>query len=163
MSIILKDLDSSYIDDYFELVNDLEVHKTTEPNDPFVPFEKDKLLDWLNGLKEKKNRKDFAIVLTKTNEFVGEVVLNHIENKSANIRIAILPRFFNKGYGTEAMKQTIDYAFKTMKLEQITLGVFSINPRGVRVYEKSGFVETSREKLDDQIFEINMVLRNENL
>ncbi len=95
--------------------------------------------------------------MSSNGDFIGEVVLNHIKDNSANIRIAILPKYFDQGYGTHAMKQAIEYGFNRIGLNKITLGVYDINPRGLRVYEKLGFKETARETTDN-ITEIQMEL-----
>jgi len=43
-----------------------------------------------------------------------------------------------------------------MKLKKITLDVYTINPRGIRVYEKCGFKEVSRRDEPGGITEIRM-------
>ena len=45
-----------------------------------------------------------------------------------------------KGYGTDAMRLTLAYAFRELNLYRISLTVFSYNPRAIHVYEKLGFV-----------------------
>jgi RimJ/RimL family protein N-acetyltransferase len=158
MSIILKDLNICYLDDYLEMVNSEEVHKTTEPLEDFKLFSVEQIKDWLHSLPTKKDRKDFAIVKKETNEFVGEVVLNHIKDSNCNIRIALLPRFFNMGFGTDAIKLATEFAFKKLNIEQINLDVYSINPRGIRVYEKCGFKRQSQTQLGNNLYEIRMTL-----
>lgn len=153
--IKITQLNETFIDDYEQLVNSKEVHAMTEPNEEFNTFDKVKLLQWLSSLEGAKNRADFAI-LNEKEEFVGEVVLNEIIDSTANIRIAILPKFFNKGFGTKAMLMAIEYGFKNLNLEKITLGVYNINPRGIRVYEKCGFKVESNDKNDSDIYEIKM-------
>lgn len=46
----------------------------------------------------------------------------------------------SKGYGTDATRLTIAYAFRELGLYRVQLGVFSYNVRAKRVYEKVGFV-----------------------
>lgn len=139
------------------MVNDPEVHKTTQPHDEFEAFSRDQLSQWLSGIQARENRVDFAIVKgeRESEVFIGEVVLNEIKDGLANIRIALLPRHFNQGYGTEAMDLAIQYGFGELNLKKIELGVFDINPRGMRVYEKLGFKETSRS-VQNGIYEIQM-------
>jgi RimJ/RimL family protein N-acetyltransferase len=45
-----------------------------------------------------------------------------------------------KGYGTDAVRLTVGYAFRELGLYRIGLTVFSYNPRAIRCYEKAGFV-----------------------
>jgi diamine N-acetyltransferase len=44
-----------------------------------------------------------------------------------------------KGYGTEATRLTLDYAFTALGLHNISLGVAAFNPAAIRAYEKAGF------------------------
>jgi len=46
---------------------------------------------------------------------------------------------WGKGYGTDAMKVLLRYAFMELNLWRVSLGVFEYNPRAVRSYEKAGF------------------------
>ncbi|WP_034730779.1 GNAT family N-acetyltransferase [Bacteriovorax sp. Seq25_V] len=156
--VVLRKLDTKYIDEYFEMINSLEVHEMTEPNTLFKPFSYEEIKDWLDCLEGKDNRKDFAIVLEDIETFVGEVVLNEIKDKCCNLRIALLPIFFNKGYGTQAIKLAIQYATNELNLERIELDVYNINQRGIRVYKKCGFEEVSKIKISDDLYEIRMSL-----
>ncbi len=55
-------------------------------------------------------------------------------------------RFWNQGYGSEAMRLMLKYGFETVNLHRIYLRVFENNPRAVRAYEKAGFVHEGRER-----------------
>jgi RimJ/RimL family protein N-acetyltransferase len=46
---------------------------------------------------------------------------------------------WGKGYGTEAMRLVVGFAFRELNLRRVTLVVFDYNPRAIRSYEKSGF------------------------
>ncbi len=49
------------------------------------------------------------------------------------------PKDWGKGYGTDAMRILLRYAFIELNLHQVTLLVFEYNPRAIRSYEKAGF------------------------
>jgi RimJ/RimL family protein N-acetyltransferase len=49
------------------------------------------------------------------------------------------PQVFGYGYGTEATRLVLDYAFDVVGLHRVHLEVFDFNPRGRRTYEKCGF------------------------
>lgn len=53
-------------------------------------------------------------------------------------------RFWNKGYGTEAMRLMLKYGFCTLNLNRIYLNVYETNPRGIHCYEKAGFIHEGR-------------------
>jgi RimJ/RimL family protein N-acetyltransferase len=66
-------------------------------------------------------------------------------NRNAEIGIFIGDaRFWNKGYGTEAMRLMVKYGFYTLNLNRIYLTVFETNHRGIRCYEKAGFIHEGR-------------------
>ena len=44
-----------------------------------------------------------------------------------------------QGYGTEALKLALDYAFNELGLALLGLTVFPSNERAIRAYEKVGF------------------------
>ena len=53
---------------------------------------------------------------------------------------------WGKGYGTDAMRIALRYAFAELNLHRVTLGVFEYNPRAIRSYEKAGFKHEGRER-----------------
>ena len=46
---------------------------------------------------------------------------------------------WSKGYGTEAMRLMLRFAFDELNLERVSLGVYAHNSRAIRSYEKAGF------------------------
>ena len=55
-------------------------------------------------------------------------------------------RYWGKGYGTDAMRVLLRYAFTELNLRRVTLGVFEYNARAIRAYEKAGFVVEGRSR-----------------
>ena len=51
---------------------------------------------------------------------------------------------WGKGYGTDAMRVVLRFAFVELNLHRVGLNVFEYNPRAIRSYEKAGFVEEGR-------------------
>jgi hypothetical protein len=49
-----------------------------------------------------------------------------------------------KGYGTDALRITLRYAFEELDLHRVTLNVFANNARAMRSYEKAGFRSEGR-------------------
>jgi RimJ/RimL family protein N-acetyltransferase len=52
--------------------------------------------------------------------------------------------YWGKGYGTDAVKVALRYAFTELNLRRVTLGVFAYNPRAIKSYEKAGFTVEGR-------------------
>lgn len=75
----------------------------------------------------------------------------HIKNKIGEIGIAITPLKQNKHFGQEAISKLIDYALNVLKLEGLDLNVYNFNQRGIKCYEKVGFVIDGIGKTDGDI------------
>lgn len=91
---------------------------------------------------QDETRRDFAICLLETKEMVGDAAIMDIDpiNQNASFRIALHgPEYFQKGYGTTAVRMIQAFAFESLKLNRLELEVFSHNPRAIRSYEKAGF------------------------
>ncbi len=102
---------------------------------------------------EQDDRETFVIAHPETDAIVGEIVLMDIDdiNRNTVLRIALFHEAeFGKGYGTEALRLVLDYAFKTLKLHRVGLDVFDFNPRAIHVYEKLGFKREGVER--DSLF-----------
>jgi RimJ/RimL family protein N-acetyltransferase len=63
---------------------------------------------------------------------------------SAEFVINIAPEAQGKGFGTEATRLTLDYAFHLMSLQMVWLKVFEPHSGAIRTYEKAGFKHAGR-------------------
>lgn len=84
----------------------------------------------------------FTIHTLDSDQLIGFVALHGIcwHQRDAWVGIGIgEPEYWGKGYGTDAMRLALGYAFMELSLERVTLGVFASNPRAIRSYEKAGF------------------------
>jgi RimJ/RimL family protein N-acetyltransferase len=54
--------------------------------------------------------------------------------------------YWNRGYGTEAVRLLVQHGFNTLNLNRIYLHVFENNPRAIRAYEKAGFTHEVRKR-----------------
>lgn len=89
----------------------------------------------------------FAIYERASGRPVGNTGLREINYKHGTATFGIMigdPSCWNRGYGTEATRLVLDYAFHLLGLHNVLLTVFATNPRGVRAYEKAGFRQIGR-------------------
>jgi RimJ/RimL family protein N-acetyltransferase len=54
--------------------------------------------------------------------------------------------FQNRGYGQEAIRLLLDYAFNLLNLNSVMLGTFAYNLRAIAAYKKVGFREIGRRR-----------------
>jgi RimJ/RimL family protein N-acetyltransferase len=89
----------------------------------------------------------FAIHTLDSDQFIGFISLFGIDWNHGNTWVGIglgERKYWGKGYGTDAMRTVLRYAFTELNLHRVTLGVFEYNPRAIRSYEKAGFVHEGR-------------------
>jgi RimJ/RimL family protein N-acetyltransferase len=86
------------------------------------------------------------VIETLPGEMVGACGLSGISDRtrSATLGIWIGPPFWNRGFGTDAVRTLCRFAFREMNLRRVELHVFETNPRGHRAYEKVGFRDEGR-------------------
>ncbi|WP_375492768.1 GNAT family N-acetyltransferase [uncultured Jatrophihabitans sp.] len=102
--------------------------------------------------KWSANDKDdvgFAIeTLDEPPVLLGTVHLRGVraKDRSASLGIALAREHTGHGYGTDATRLIVDYAFREMALHRIELTVAPFNQAGIRAYEKAGFVEEGRHR-----------------
>jgi RimJ/RimL family protein N-acetyltransferase len=85
-----------------------------------------------------------VIVEKETNKAIGQTAFFRIDyiSRAAVFYIAILdPACWSKGYGSEATKLMVDYAFKTLNLNRIQLHVCAENSAAIKIYERVGFIK----------------------
>ena len=78
---------------------------------------------------------------------IGNLGLMHIEWKSRNAEVGIFigdKRYWNQGYGRDAMVLMLRHAFNNLGLHRVYLRVYETNPRAVHSYEKAGYVHEGR-------------------
>ncbi len=74
---------------------------------------------------------------------VGDIDLFHIEPRNRNALVGLgiwRPEHRDRGYGTDALRTMLGWAFRHLNLRRIELSVEPENARAVHVYEKLGFV-----------------------
>lgn len=91
----------------------------------------------------------FTIVDRQAGCAIGRCLLFAFDtvNRSAMIGIFIGEKdHWGMGYGQEASRLLLDYAFNLLNLHSIMLGVFSFNQRAIHAYQKLGFQVIGRRR-----------------
>jgi RimJ/RimL family protein N-acetyltransferase len=137
---------------------------------PAAPKSASQLAHWLEELQKDKNGYLFAVRPLERETLLGYVELDGImwSNGSAWLGLGIGDRGnWGQGYGTEAVRLALKFAFDELNLHRVQLTVFSYNERAVALYEKLGFVREGafREHLqrDGQFYDMYLygLLRRE--
>ena len=124
-----------------------EVNQFNTINLPIHISETEKLLS--NVLDENNNSSlGWSIRLQDDNTFIGEIGMNlsSPKFKMAEIYYSILPKYWGKGYTTEAVRGIILFCFNTLQLHRIEAGVATENLASIRVLEKVGMTREGRKR-----------------
>ncbi len=89
------------------------------------------------------NLRYFAIeALNQSGQFLGACSLQQIDyrNRHAELSVWMASRENRgQGYGTDAVRLLLSYAFDVIRLDKVYLGVYDFNEAGIRSYERVGF------------------------
>ena len=100
---------------------------------------------WYERIVESQGRDGyhFVVCLLSDDRPVGTCGLFELDqrNGSAGLGISIGdPADTGHGYGSDAMRALVGWAFDMLRLERIWLDVYAFNPDARRLYERLGFV-----------------------
>ena len=141
-------LTEKLVNDYLNMVNDIEVQKYISHNRKTYTREQE--ITWIKN-KLEKNAIIFSMIEKQTNNFIGNIEITNIENNIGEIGIVITPTQQDKHFGQEAIKTFINYSFNNLKLDGLELNVFNFNHRGIRCYENVGFIKDGQGKSEEDI------------
>jgi diamine N-acetyltransferase len=91
----------------------------------------------------------FTIYERATGRAIGNCGLHEVDLANRRTVVGIMigePDARGRGYGTEAMRLLLDYAFTVLDLHSVMLTVFEYNGAGRRCYENVGFREIGRRR-----------------
>jgi RimJ/RimL family protein N-acetyltransferase len=118
-------------------------------SDPCRLWSKNQTGEWLEKElgTEKPDLYIFMIRAMADDRLIGVISLDGIQyaQGDAFASIGVGERdFWGKGYGTDAMRLLLRFAFTELNLRRVTLDVFEYNGRAVHSYEKAGFLVEGR-------------------
>lgn len=145
--VILRPFTEGDSDAMAEVIADPEAARLTgSANRP--PHTREQLRAWYGSRGDHPDRLDLALVDRASGDVVGELVFTDWDepNRSALFRVAIGPKGRDRGLGTEAIRLFLAYGFEDVGLNRVWLGVYTFNPRAIRVYERVGFVREGVER-----------------
>jgi [ribosomal protein S5]-alanine N-acetyltransferase len=99
--------------------------------------------DRIDKIVSKYNNLDFCywgIELKDSNELIGEIDLYDFDNTTDNCQVSysLGYNWWNRGYGTEALKAVIEFGFTYMNIHKISAAHNTDNPASGRIMSKVG-------------------------
>ncbi len=98
--------------------------------------------EWFERVRADRERVWFIVALKKTGRAIGEAGLLRMFPawRTTDLSIIIGEKdAWGKGYGSEAIRLLMDYAFGALNFHRVAVGVVGFNERALRFYEKAGF------------------------
>lgn len=125
-------------DGMWEMVTDPQGRRLTGTT---ATFTRSQVERWCAEAGAAERRIDWAVTAGGSDEYLGEIVLDDIDEShgSADLRLAMRPAMRGRGYGTEAIGLVLGLAFDGLGLHRVGLDVLAINPRAQALYEGVGF------------------------
>ena len=138
-------------DEYIATLNDPEANKYLECR--FQSQTLSSVLEYIESLSD--NVRFFKIIskehlitvgtsqmpVKPVDTWVGNIKLGPINwiHRFAEIGILIFPKYWNKGYATEAIKLISNYAFGVLHLHKLFAGCLEPNIASIKAFKKAGF------------------------
>jgi len=115
---------------------------------PPMMWSSEKSKEWFEKDLEKEQNHSFFFMVRELEEdkLIGFVDLwVSWSQGDAWVGIGLGERdYWGNGYGTDAMRLMLRYAFTELNLHRVTLGVFEYNTRAQQSYKKAGFTLEGR-------------------
>jgi diamine N-acetyltransferase len=145
--VTLGPLRREHIPLYLRWINDFGTTRTLGA--PVRPMTLEQETAWYEQAAVDDDRTGFTIYERATRRPVGNCGLHEVDLANRRTVVGIMigePDARGRGYGTEAMRLLLDYAFTVLGLHSAMLTVFEYNGAGRRCYEKVGFREMGRRR-----------------
>lgn len=128
--------DLSYVQRWYR---DPEMRKLVGETAPMSRAEAEK---WYRRVRADKDRMWFAVVLREGDRVIGESGLLRMFRpwRCTDMTVIIGDKdAWGKGYGSEAGRLVLDYAFRKLRFHRVSIGVVGFNKRALRFWEGLGF------------------------
>jgi diamine N-acetyltransferase len=145
--VALGPLRREHIPLYLRWINDFGTTRTLGV--PPRPMTLEQETAWYEQAAVDDGRIAFTIYERSTSRAIGNCGLHEVDLANRRTVVGIMigePEARGRGYGTEAMRLLLDYAFTVLGLHSVMLTVFEYNAAGRRCYEKVGFREMGRRR-----------------
>jgi RimJ/RimL family protein N-acetyltransferase len=147
-NIALRPMQASDINDrYLSWLNDRKVTEYMETG--IFPSSLDDLKGFYKKMSQSKNDVMFTIITRKGSVHIGNIKLGGINwiHRYADLGIMVGDKkYWGKGYGTEACRLMLEYAFNVLNLNKVILGVYAPHQSAIKAYQKAGFRMEGRYK-----------------
>lgn len=112
-------------------------------------------------LEPENTEKIVSFEILYEKEMIGTIAIMNVDEKTGSAHIVhflLNPKLKEKGHEIAILQEFILYCFGILKLKELTLKIVDGNKGAFHCYEKIGFVETDRIKLENGLEELTLTL-----
>jgi RimJ/RimL family protein N-acetyltransferase len=148
--VVLDKVTKKHLPLFVKWLNDKEVIRFLE-NISGSTLKKE--IKWFENAKKSKKDITFGIYAldNKKKVFIGSTSLRNIDTKHRKAVWGILigdKNYWGKGIGTETTRLMLEFGFKKLKLNSISLSVDTNNKAGQKAYKRAGFKVAGKLRKD---------------
>jgi RimJ/RimL family protein N-acetyltransferase len=144
--VLLRALARDDLERLWEFNNDLEV-ELAGGGDPPMPQSLERLQADFDRETAKGGRNDATFAIDVGGQFIGVCGLSNFNPTAQTCELGIGigdKAYWGQGYGREAVRLLLEYAFRYRNFRKIWLWVHAANDRAIHAYQAAGFVVEGR-------------------
>ncbi len=139
----LRAVERSDLPKIWELRNDAKIELAAFG--PPTPHSMAEIEAWFDRRQADPNT-DHSFAIEAEGRLVGLCNLRDVDaiHRRADLGISLMAAEIGKGYGSDAIRVLLEYAFVHLNLHKVCLDTLATNEAGLRAYRACGFVEEGR-------------------
>jgi RimJ/RimL family protein N-acetyltransferase len=143
--IILRAFEREDAERCYRWMNDPSIVRTLKTRYP-IAFQNES--EWLDrAMQASATERHFAIERKDDRSHIGNASIHDIDWVSRTAAFGLFvgePSAWNRGFGSDAIRTLVRFAFEEMNLRKLRINVFDYNDRAKHVLETQGFVVEGR-------------------
>ncbi|HEX8411693.1 MAG TPA: GNAT family protein [Thermoanaerobaculia bacterium] len=145
--VILRAFERDDAERCYRWMNDPNIVRTLKTRYP-IAFQNE--IEWLDRamhVSVNDSERHFAIEKKDDRSHIGNASIHDIEWVSRTAEFGLFigePSAWNKGFGSDAIRTLVRFAFDEMNLRKLRNNVFDYNDRAKHILETQGFVQEGR-------------------
>ena len=143
--VILRALERDDLERCYRWMNDPNIVWTLKSRYP-IPFQGE--AEWLeSAVTPAPNERHFAIERKEDRVHIGNASIHDIDWVSRAAAFGLFlgePAAWNRGFGSDAVRTLVRFAFGEMNLRKLRINVFDYNERAKHVLTSNGFVQEGK-------------------
>ncbi len=143
--VILRAFERDDAERCYRWMNDPNIVRTLKSRYP-IAFQNE--MEWLDrAMHQSAGERHFAIERKDDRTHIGNASIHAIDWVSRTAAFGLFigePSAWNRGFGGDAIRTLVRFAFEEMNLRKLHINVFEYNDRAKHVLEASGFVQEGR-------------------